>query len=292
MAFLDSLARGATTPQKAALAAGVATLTFDGDLLDVERRIIGLFRDQFPPLSDLEESVFKQTLDEAIMLVDQQKPGSNIPGFVKTILASSITSPANRLALYRYIYALAMADLNLSGEESTLLTEVQSSMNLSPADCTKAEQDVLSEFHVLHQALASTVLGLILVTSDGAVDDQEVAAVKNSRVLLDTIGHLDDVQFDLVFDLSLNIHDRFLLDAANRKAFLENILAQMLTSHDLRLKAFEYAAAVATSDANLSSQEIETLKELLSAMQIKDADGEAIFNKYMARVRTIDGKPR
>jgi uncharacterized tellurite resistance protein B-like protein len=292
MSFLDSLSRGATTPTKAGLAAAVATLTFDGDLLDVERRIIGLFRDQFPPLSDIDEATFKQTLEEAIKLVDEQKPGTNIAGFARNILATSITKPADRLSLYHYLYALSMADLNLSTEETRLLSEIQSSMGLAPADCTKAEQAVLSEFTVLHQALASTVLGLIIVTADGAVEDEEIQGVKNSRSLLDTIGRLDDVQFDLVFDLSLNIHDRFLLDSDNRKAFLDNILAQMLTTSELRKKAFGYAAAVATSDGNLSTQEIETLKEVLTAMQINEADGEAIFNQYMARVKTIDGKPR
>ena len=292
MSFLDTLGRGATTPTKAGLAAAVATLTFDGDLIDVERRIIGLFRDQFPPLGDLDEATFKQTLEDAIKLGDEQKPGTNIPGFVKNVLVSSITKPADRLSLYRYLYALAMADLNLSTDESKLLSEIQSQMGLASADCTKAEQDVLAEFTILHQALASTVLGLIIVTADGAVEDSEIEAVKKSRSLLDTIGRLDDVQFDLVFDLSLNIHDRFLLDPDNRRAFLQNILAQMLTTQDLRKKAFAYAADVATSDANLSSQEIDTLKEVLTAMQVSEADGEAIFNQYMVRVKTIDGKPR
>jgi len=33
------------------------------------------------------------------------------------------------------------------------------------------------------------------------------------------------------------------------------------------------------------------LKELLTALQLKDEMGEAVFNQYMSRVKTIDGHP-
>jgi uncharacterized tellurite resistance protein B-like protein len=66
----------------------------------------------------------------------------------------------------------------------------------------------------------------------------------------------------------------------------------MLNTPDLRRAAFTYAAHIATADGNIAQAEIDMLKSLIQALQIPDADGEAVFNQYMARVKTINGKPR
>jgi uncharacterized tellurite resistance protein B-like protein len=291
MAFLDSLTSRAPSPTEAALACAVTVLTLDGDLLDIERRIIALFRDQFPPLSSVDEAVFIQTLNRAIEAVTEKNVAADIPGFVRTVIAPAITAPADRLAAYRYVYSLAMADLNLDDGETALLSAMQSVLGLAPADCRRAEQEALAEFHVLHEALAATVLGLMVVSADGQVQDDELAHVREARNLLAPIGRLDDVQFDLVFDLSLYIHDRFLLDPNNRRAFVEGVVTPML-DQEHRPGAFEYIAAIATADGDIAQAEVEVLKEVLTALGLQDAQGEAIFNRYMGRIRTIDGKPR
>lgn len=291
MAFLDSLTGRAPSPNEAALACAVTVLTLDGDLLDIERRIIALFRDQFPPLSSVDEAIFIQTLNRAIEAVSEKNVAADIPGFVRTVIAPAITAPADRLAAYRYVYSLAMADLNLDDGETALLSAMQSVLGLAPADCRRAEQEALAEFHVLHEALAATVLGLMVVSADGQVQDDELAHVREARNLLAPIGRLDDVQFELVFDLSLYIHDRFLLDPNNRRAFVEGVVAPML-DQEHRSGAFEYIAAIATADGDIAQAEVDVLKEVLTALGLQDAQGEAIFNRYMGRIRTIDGKPR
>lgn len=292
MSFLDNLSRSKNTSYDAGLMAAVTGLTLDGDLIDVERRAIGLFRDQFSPLSALDEDVFQQALDRAITAVSQKNPATDLAGFVRAEIVTAVTNPKDRLELYQFIYALAMADLNVSEGETELLKQLQSQFGLKPADCSAVEQSVLKEFRVLHEALASTVLGLIVVTADGKVQPEELEDVRAGRSILDTVAKLDDTQFSLIFDLSLNIHDRFLLDAENRHAFLQNILGSLLTSQKVRIAAFSYAAHIATSDGDLTTAEIDVLKDLLQTMQISDADGERLFNQYMTRVRTIDGKPR
>lgn len=291
MAFLDSLVGKTSAAQEAALACAVTVLTLDGDLVDVERRLIALFRDQFPPLSSVEESVFVRTLDKAIEMVGKTNVAADIRGFVRTSIAPAITAPGDRLAAYRYVYALAMADLNLDEGETALLTAMQAELGLNPTDLRKAEQESMREFHVLHQALAAAVLGLIVVAADGTVQDDELANVHSARTLLEPIARLDDDQFKLVYDLSLNIHDRFLLDPDNRRAFLETVVAPML-EQNVRLQAFEYAASVATADGDIAQAEADVLKEVLTTLGLNDAQGQAIFEKYMGRVRTIDGRPR
>lgn len=291
MAFLDSLTGKTSSAQEAALACAVTVLTLDGDLVDVERRLIALFRDQFPPLSSVEESVFVRTLDKAIQMVSKTNVAGDIRGFVRTNIAPAIAAPADRLAAYRYVYALAMADLNLDEGETALLTAMQAELSLNPTDLRKAEQESMLEFHALHQALAAAVLGLIVVAADGNVQDDELANVKAARTLLEPIARLDDDQFGLVYDLSLNIHDRFLLDPDNRRAFLETVVAPML-DQNVRLQAFEYAASVATADGDIAQAEADVLKEVLATLGLNDAQGQPIFEKYMGRVRTIDGRPR
>lgn len=292
MSFLNRLSSPSGTPHEAGLVTAVAALTLDGDLTDLERRIISLFRDQFPPLSAVDDAMFTSTLERAVAMVNQQNVASDIVGFVRGVVAPAITNPQDRLHAYRYVYALAMADLNLNDGEAALLAAMQANLGLVPTACTQAEQEVLNEFRVLHRALAATVLGLVVVTADGRVDDSELENVRQGRALLEPIGRLDDTQFGLVFDLSLNIHDRFLLDPTNRQAFVSNIVTNLLDTQQVRLQAFEYAASIATADGDMAQAEADTLKLILADMQISDAAGEAIFNRYMARIRTIDGKPR
>jgi hypothetical protein len=106
------------------------------------------------------------------------------------------------------------------------------------------------------------------------------------------IERLADLQFSMVFDMAPNVHDRFLLDPENRAAFLQHIVANMLNTRQLALQAFEYASEVATVDADIFQAELDVLKGLLETLHIDDTEGQAIFERYMLRVKTIDGKPR
>jgi uncharacterized tellurite resistance protein B-like protein len=291
MGFLQNIVNRASSPHEAALTTAVAALTLSGDFTDLERRIISLFRDQFPPLSDVEEEAFEKTLENAIQLVREKGVTSDTLNFIQTFVAPAIPDRQDRLALYRYVYALAMANLNVDSGEGALLQQMQPALGLDPYEITRVQQDAINEFKNLHNALAAAVLGLLVVTADGRVQEDELEAIRSNRALLEPLGKLDDMQFQLVYDLSLSIHDRFLLDAANRADFLRNVIAPALNTPALKTQAFHYAASVTTSDSDLSQAEVDTLKELLSSLGMGDAEGEAIFNHYMTRVRTIDGRP-
>jgi tellurite resistance protein len=292
MSFFNRLSGPNMPPAEAGLIAAVAMLTLDSDMIDVERRMISLLRDQFTPLGALDDAAFEAALEKAITVAGQRGGVGDLTTFVRGPLGAAIATTADRLALYAYLYALAMCDLNLDANESQFLQIVRAEWALPPRDVEQTEQRILTEFRALHQAIAAAVLGLMAVSADGAVQNDEVANVRQQRTLLEPIAALDETQYGLVFDLGLNIHDRFLLDEENRKAFLESILAQMLTDRNVRMHAFAYASAVATSDGDISDQEMQMLKDLMGALQITDQDGEGIFNQYMARVRTINGKPR
>ena len=65
MSFLDNLVnRKAAPPHEAAVTAAVALLTLSGDFTELERRIISLFRDQFPALSKLQEQAFAEACSQ------------------------------------------------------------------------------------------------------------------------------------------------------------------------------------------------------------------------------------
>ncbi len=291
MAFLNTLSQRGLSAPEAALAAGTATLHLDGELTALEKRIIALFRDQFSPLSLLDEPTFEALLQRGMSHALSGVTLANVGQWVNTTIAPVVTNPTHRLELYRYCYALAMADLNVDEGENAVLTALIAVFGLSNADTSAAEAAVLTEFAGLHRALAATVVGLLVVTADGKVGEDELANIRNARTLLEPIGRLDDVQFELVFDLSLNIHDRFLLEPANREAFLTNVVTHMLNTPELARQAFEYAASVATSDGDIATSEADTLKAMLAALHVPDAEGEAIFNRYMAHIRTVDGRP-
>lgn len=291
MAFLNTLSNRGLSAPEAALAAGTATLHLDGELTDLEKRIIALFRDQFSPLSLLDDPTFDALLQRGMSQALSGVTLANVGGWISTTIAPAVANPTQRAELYRYCYALAMADLNVDEGENAILTALISAFGLSSADTSAAESAVLAEFSGLHRALAATVVGLLVVTADGKVGEDELGNIRSARTLLEPIGRLDDVQFDLIFDLSLNIHDRFLLEPANREAFLTNIVTHMLNTPDLARQAFEYAASIATSDGDIATSEADTLKTMLAALHVPDAEGEAIFNRYMTRVRTVDGRP-
>jgi hypothetical protein len=291
MSFLDRLANRAVSPHEAAVTGAVATLTLSGDFTDLERRIISLFRDQFPALSQLQEPTFQQIVERAIDLVHRQGAVQDVRRFVQEYMSPALTRPQDRIDAYRYAYSLAMANLNVDDGEGVLLEEMKTGLGLSEADWQKAEADALAEFAPLHQGLSAVVLGLLVVTADGQILEDELTALRESRNLLEPIARLDDKQFALVYDLSISIYNRFLQEPDNRLAFLYNIAVPQLNTRDLRVQAFHYTASIATADADVAQAEVDLLKEVLSALKLNDAVGESIFNQYMGRVKTIDGKP-
>jgi uncharacterized tellurite resistance protein B-like protein len=292
MSFLDNIVNRKVTPEEAAACTAVATLTLSGDFTDLERRIISIFRDEYPALSNLPDPAFEAAVDKAIDLVQDQGVAQDVNQFVQEYVVPSITTPEERLAAYRYAYALAMANLNVDPGEGTLLEAMKSIMALPPAGVAGAESAILEEFGPLHRALAAIVLGFLVVVADGEVRDEELAAMKDARSVLEPIAKLDDNQFQLVYDLGLSIYNRFLIDPDNREAFLYNIIVKQLNTRDLRVQGFHYAASIATADGDLARAEVEALKEILHALQLSDAAGEAIFKQYMDRVQTIDGNPK
>jgi tellurite resistance protein len=291
MSFLDNIVNRKVTPEEAAVSTGVVTLSLSGDFTDLERRLISIFRDEYPPLSNLEEPAFEAAIDKAIDLVQNQGVAQDVSQFVQEYIMPSITSADDRTAAYRYAYALAMANLNIDPGEQSLLDAMKAQLGLDTAAYNKAEHDVLTEFGPLHKALAAIVLGFIVVSADALVVDDELQAMKDGRTLLEPIARLDDNQFQLIYDLGISVYNKYLLDPDNRAAFLYNIVVQQLNTRDLRVQAFHYAADVATADGDLARAEVAVLKDILKALQLSDAAGESIFNQYMSRVKTIDGKP-
>jgi uncharacterized tellurite resistance protein B-like protein len=291
MSFLDNLSNRPVSPHQAAVTCAVAVLSLSGEFTDLERRIISVFRDQFPPLSSVQESAFAQLIEKAVDLVHNQGAAEDVRQFVQTYIAPAIVAPDDRVAAYRYAYSLAMANLNVDEGEETLLEEMKTGLGLDPTRCAQAEQESLEEFEPLHRALAAVILGFIVVTADGQIYEEELKALRESRSLIAPIARLDDTQFALVYDLGLSVYNRFLLDPDNRQAFLYNIVAKEFDTRDLRVQGFHYAASIATADGDIAQAEVVVMKDLLQALQIKDAVGEAIFNQYMGRVKTIDGRP-
>jgi len=291
MSFLDNIVNRKVTPNEAAVTGAVAILTLSGDFTELERRLISIFRDEFPALTDVEDESFKQLVEKGIDLVHHQGVAADVNKFVQEYMLPSLGSTDERIAAYRYVYALAMANLNLDEGETTLLDAMKAQFGLDTDTLAKAEADVTTEFEPLHRALAAVVLGFIVVTADGVVQDSELEDLQAARSILEPIARLDDTQFQLVYDLALSIYNRFLIDPDNRLAFLYNIVAPKLNTRDLRVQGFHYAASVAVADGDLAKSEADLLKEILKALQISDEAGQAIFNQYMTKVKTIDGKP-
>lgn len=279
-------------PEDAGLTAAVFALSLTGDFTDLDRRCISLFRDQFFRLSPLDEPVFLEKLEAAVARVQTNNYAANLAGFVPAVLLPTLLTGDDRMGVYRYIYALAMTDLNLNDNENALLQSMRQSFGIEPAQFDNAEQAVLNEFITLFRAIAATALGLMIVTADGKADGHELENVRSARTLLEPLGKLDETQFNLVYDMSLTVHDRFLLDIAQRKDFVNNVLANLLSSREVRYQAFRYAASIATADGDIAQAELDMLKEVLASLGMRDEVGDQLFAEFMGRVRTIDGKPR
>ncbi len=290
MTFLDRLTSPAS-PHEAAIASGIAVLSLSGPFTDLERRLVSIFRDEFPLLSKLSDPVFTQITDRALDLVQRQAAATNPHQFVQSYVAPAITTPADRAALYRYTYALAMANLNVDSGEQTILDALKTDLALDPVAVQSAESEAMASFVALHRAVAAISLGFIVVAADGIVKQEELDDLKASRKLIEPIARMDDTQFTLVYDLGTSIYNRFLTDLNNRRVFLYHLIVPRLETPEVRIQAFHYAASICTSDGDVARAEIDTLKDVLTALQIDDATGEKIFGDYMARVKTIDGQP-
>src|SRR5579859_5049596 len=83
MSFLDNIVNRKVTPEEAAVSTGVVTLSLSGDFTDLERRLISIFRDEYPPLSNLEEPAFEAAIDKAIDLVQNQGIAQDVNQFVQ-----------------------------------------------------------------------------------------------------------------------------------------------------------------------------------------------------------------
>lgn len=280
------------SPEEAGLVAGVFTLSLTGDFSDLDKRCVSLFRDEYFRLTPLEEEGFQTTLTSALTRVTSGNFAANIPAFVSGTLLPAMITPEDKIGVYRYIYALAMTDLNINDGENALMQAVRQAAGIESAQFDAAEQAVLTEFQTLYRAIASISLGLMVVTADGKADQSELDDIRKDRSLLEPLGRLDDTQFDLVYDLGLTVHDRFLLDVNARKDFITNILANLLSSREVRYQAFRYAASVATSDGDIAQVELDMLKDVLHALGIRDEVGDQLIGEFMSRVRTVDGKPR
>jgi uncharacterized tellurite resistance protein B-like protein len=289
--FFTRASAGSLSPEEAGLMSGIFALSLSGDFSDVDKRCVSLFRDQYFRLSPLDEDTFQRTLAAALTRVQTSNFAANIPGFVATLTAT-LTTPEDRIGAYRYVYALAMTDLNINDGENALMQAMRRGFGIEAGQFDTAEQAVLTEFQTLYRAIASISLGLMVVTADGNAAQTELDDIRKSRSLLEPLGKLDDVQFDLVYDLGLMVHDRFLLDVQARKDFAQNIVANLLSSREVRYQAFRYAASVATADGDIAQVELDMLTDVLHALGMRDEVGDQLMAEFMARVQTIDGKPR
>ena len=116
--FFSRSSSTSLTPEAAGLTAGVLALALTGDFSDLDKRCISLFRDQFFRLSPLDEDVFQRTMDQALIGVNTGNYTANVPGFVASILTPALPTPEDRIGVYRYVYALAMSDLNINDGEN------------------------------------------------------------------------------------------------------------------------------------------------------------------------------
>ena len=291
MSFVQNILNRKVSPQEAAISAAVAMLVLGGEFSDLERTIISLFRDQFPALSKMQDDAFGQAIDRSVDLVQNQGQFTDLHSFVNDYLLPALPLPADRQAVYRLSYTVALSNLSVDDTERGLLEEMRTAFGIDKISAKTIESEVEKEFDPMYKAIASIALGLMVVTADGEVKDEEIEDIQTQRTIMQPLKDLDDVQFKNMYDLALSLYNRFLTDDDNRRAFLYNIITQVLTSRDLRTQAFHYAASICTSDGDVAQSEVDTLKDVLTAFEMKDETGEAIFNQYMDRVQSIDGRP-
>ncbi len=292
MTFLDRLASGPPlSPPEAALACGVALFTLSGAFGDLEKRLLSVLRDEFPPLSRVTDAGFDQFIARASSMVTTPGALANPHLFIQQNITPAVPAQADRLAMYRFAYALAMSNLNVDSGEQMLLDALKAEFALDDAATKQVEADVNTVYAPSQRALAALTLGLIVVAADGIVRQEELDDLRASRKLLEPIARLDDTQFNLTYDIGQSVYARFLTDPNNRRIFLYYLIVPRLDTPDIRTQAFRYAASIATSDSDIARAEIDTLKDILTALQMNDDAGEGIFNEYMSRVKTIDGQP-
>jgi uncharacterized tellurite resistance protein B-like protein len=237
------------------------------------------------------EADFQNTLSRATDLIQKQGVASNLASFFSQYIAPALPIPDDRISAYRYAYAMTMINLNVDPGEQGFLDSLKSTLAIPPTNAQSTEQGVLAEFATFHKALAATILGLIIIAADGQIKQEELDDLKADRTILDPIAALDDTQFDLVYDVGVSIYNRFLMDANNRRVFLYNVIAPRMDTPVLKQESFQLCADLATADGDLTQTEIDTMKDILTALQLTGDAGDAIFNQFMARVKTIDGQP-
>jgi len=201
MTFLDKLANPPLSQPEAALTGAIALFTLSGAFGDLEKRLISTLRDEFPALSKINEAAYNQFLARAATVVNSPGTLSDLRQFVQQKLVPAIPLPADRLALYRFIYALAMSNINIDSGEQSLLDALKADFALGEANCKAVETAITNAYAPLHRALAALALGWIVVAADGIVRPEELTSLKADRQLLDPIARMDDTQFLLIYDI-------------------------------------------------------------------------------------------
>jgi tellurite resistance protein len=291
MGFVQNILNRKVSPQEAAISSGVAMLVLGGEFSDLERTILSLFRDQFPALSKMAEDAFDQAIDRSVDMIQTQRQFPDLNTFIAQYLVPALPVPADRQGVYRLTYAVAQSNLAVDEEERGFLETMRNAFGVDRVTAKSIESSVDQEFDPLNKAVASIALGLMVVTADGEVQDEEIADIQNERKVIASLASLDDIQFKQMYDLSLSLYNRYLTDDDNRRAFLYNVITRVLGNRDLRTQAFHYAASICTADGDVAQAEVDCLKDILTAFEMKDDVGEAIFNQYMDRVTSIDGRP-
>jgi len=289
--FVQNILSRKVSPQEAAIASAVVLLMLGGEFSDLERTVLSLLRDQYPPLSRMRNEVFMQAIDTVLEMIRREGICADIHHFVYDYLLPALPNPQDRLGVYRLTYAVAMSNLNVDDLERAFLEEVRFGLKIDRKTAQTIEASVDADLEALYKAVATITVGLMVVTADGQVQDAEIATLHTDRGLAQTLAPLDDVQFSHMYDLALSLYNRFLTDEIDRRAFLYNAVPRLLDTRELRLQAFRYGASICTSDGDVATAEVNVLKDILTAFDIKDDEGEAIFNTYMDRVKSIDGRP-
>jgi tellurite resistance protein len=283
---------GGISAEEVGLLTAVVTVQQTGDFTELDRRCISLLRDELPRLSPLDETTFSSVLDSAINRAKSTSYSADLNSFINTVVSPVINTAPERKSLYGLVYVLAMTDLNINQGEQTLMQIMRTAWGPDQTPFDQAEEDILTRFQMLFRGIAGVSLGLMVVSADGKAQDAELQDLRSARNVLEPLKVLDDAQFNLVFDLALTVHDRFLLDVSARKDFLEQVVANLLQSPDVRYQTFHYAAHIATADGDIAQSEVDMLRDVLHALGMRDEAGDAIFEQYMSRVQTIDGKPK
>jgi tellurite resistance protein len=289
MGFVENVLNRKVSPQEAAISAGVYLLMLGGDFSDFERQALSLMRDVYPPLSKLRNDVFIQAIERALHMLYSGELPYNAEILVRDYLVPALPCMEDKQGVYSFVYALGKANLNVDDQERDFLEVVGQGFSLNRRMTQTIETAIDTEFDSMYKAIAVIAVGLVVVTADGKVKDDELLDMQKNRGLVPALANLDDTQFEQLFNLTVSMYNRFLSEEANRRAFLYNVLPRVLSRRDLRLQVFHYAASICTSDGDVATSEVTTLQDILVALDLHDDLGASIFNQYMSRVKTIDG---